>query len=77
MEEVLGIKLVVSCPEDTILAKLRWAMLSGGSKKQLIDALRVYEVQFEKLDMEYLEKWARILGVESYLHELKDEAEPL
>jgi len=34
----------VSSPEDTILAKLRWANLSGGSEKQFIDALRVYEV---------------------------------
>jgi len=29
--------------------KLKWAELSGGSEKQYTDALRVYEVQFEKL----------------------------
>ncbi len=29
--EVFGISLHVSAPEDTILAKLRWAKLSGGS----------------------------------------------
>lgn len=53
-ENVLGMTLKVSSPEDTILAKLRWAALSGGSEKQFIDALRVYEVQSGKLDMEYL-----------------------
>jgi hypothetical protein len=29
-EEVLGLKLAVSSPEDTILAKLSWAKRSGG-----------------------------------------------
>lgn len=77
VEEVMGMKLNVSCPEDTILAKLRWAMLSGGSEKQYIDALHVYEVQFGKLDMDYLEEWARRLEVGSYLQRLIDEAEPL
>jgi len=39
-EHVLGVTLVVSSPEDTILAKLRWAKLSGGSEKQFRDALK-------------------------------------
>ncbi|MBI5307396.1 MAG: hypothetical protein HZB37_03430 [Planctomycetes bacterium] len=75
VEEVLGIKLQVSSPEDTILAKLRWAKLSGGSEKQFTDALRVYEVQFEKLDTKYMEYWAKKLDVEFLWKRLKDEAE--
>ncbi|QGP91740.1 hypothetical protein MGLY_10820 [Neomoorella glycerini] len=67
----MGQKIVVSRPEDTILAKLRWAKLAGGSEKQLTDALRVYEVQFGNLNMEYLESWARELGVENLLAEIK------
>lgn len=74
-EEFMGVKIQVSSPEDTILAKLRWAKLSGGSEKQFIDALRVYEVQFEKLDMDYLERWVKELGVESLWERLKSEAE--
>lgn len=74
-EDFTGIEIVVSSPEDTILAKLRWAMLSGGSEKQFIDALRVYEVQYEKLDLDYLRAWAKRLGVESILRELEAEAE--
>lgn len=31
--------------------------LSGGSQKQFTDALRVYEVQYQKLDVFYIEKW--------------------
>lgn len=75
VEEVLGIELQVSSPEDTILAKLRWAKLSGGSEKQFTDALRVYEVQFEKLDTKYMEYWAKKLDVELLWKRLKDEAE--
>ncbi|WP_406677231.1 hypothetical protein [Moorella sp. ACPs] len=71
ISEFFGHKVFISSPEDTILAKLRWAKLAGGSEKQLTDALRVYEVQFGNLDMEYLESWARELGVENLLAEIK------
>jgi hypothetical protein len=77
VEEVLGMKLKVSAPEDTILAKLRWAQLSGGSEKQFTDALRVYEVQHEKLDHAYLEYWTKQLGVEALWEKLKAAAERL
>ena len=74
-EEFMGLKLQVPSPEDTILAKLMWAMLSGGSEKQFIDALRVYEVQHGTLDMDYLEYWAGELGVQALLARIRDEAE--
>jgi hypothetical protein len=74
-EEFMGLKMQVSGPEDTILAKLRWAKLSGGSEKQFTDALRVYEVQYGKLDKEYLEDWVRKLNIESLWERLINEAE--
>lgn len=74
-EEFMGLKMQVSSPEDTILAKLRWAKLSGGSEKQFTDALRVYEVQHEKLDRNYLEHWAKKLDVEPLWRRLLNEAE--
>ena len=74
-EEFMGIKMLVSTPEDTILAKLMWARLSGGSEKQFTDALRVYEVQYKKLDIDYLEHWVNKLDVESLWKGLKNEAE--
>ena len=77
VEEVMGMRIMVSSPEDTILAKLRWAKLSAGSEKQFTDALRVYEVQSERLDMDYLRSWARKLGVEPLLQKLQGEAETL
>jgi hypothetical protein len=74
-EKIMDMTVMVSMPEDTILAKLRWAKLSGGSEKQYVDALRIYEVQSDNLDLKYLKKWAKILDVESYLFKLIEEAE--
>lgn len=75
-EELLGMHVPISSPEDTILMKLRWAKMSGGSEKQFIDAVRVYEVQYEKLDHEYLREWTVKLGIENEMDRLRDEARP-
>jgi hypothetical protein len=74
-EKFMGIEMQVSSPEDTILAKLRWTKLSGGSEKQFTDALRVYEVQYGKLDLDYLEHWAKELNVKFLWERIVDEAE--
>ncbi len=63
--EVLGLRFAISTPEDTILMKLRWAELSGGSLRQFNDALGVYELQRENLDVDYLTDWAKRLGIEA------------
>lgn len=76
-EEMLGLSLKVSSAEDTILMKLQWAKLSGGSEKQFRDALRVYEVQYGNLDMAYLELWVQQLQVDELWYRLKQEANPL
>ena len=62
---------------QTLLAKLKWAQLSGGSEKQFADALRVYEVQYAKLDLDYLTDWAEALNLESALKRLQDTAQVL
>lgn len=76
-EDLFGQLMSVSAPEDTILAKLKWAKMSGGSEKQFIDALRVYELQFTGLDFEYLEKWMEELQLMDLWERLKKEAQPL
>lgn len=76
VEDVLGMKLKVSAAEDTILAKLRWARMAGGSEKQFTDALRVYEVQRPRLDQDYLDRWARTLGVQDLWERLQATADP-
>lgn len=66
-ERLFGEDVQVSTPEDTILAKLWWARLSGGSEKYFLDALRVYEVQSPGMDEPYLDEWAHHLEVEGLL----------
>jgi hypothetical protein len=77
IEELFGVPTPVSTPEDTILAKLRWADLSGGSEKHFVDALRVYELQRAVLDLGYIDHWARELQVQELWSRMRAEAEPL
>lgn len=69
-------QIYVSTPEDTILMKLKWAEMSGGSEKQFRDAKSVYELQFPTLDLTYLEKWAHALGLDESWARIKQEAQP-
>ena len=74
-EKFMGMEMQVSTPEDTILAKLRWTKLSGGSEKQFTDALRVFEVQHGKLDINYMEQWVNKLDIQPLWKRLVDSAE--
>jgi hypothetical protein len=75
LEEFDRFKIYISTPEDTILAKLRWAKLSGGSEKHFTDALRVYELQSGELDMDYLNLWAKKLDILPLWQKLQDQAQ--
>jgi len=75
VEEFEGVKICVTSPEDTILAKLRWARLSGGSEKHFTDALRVYELQSSKLDMDYLNLWVNKLDILPLWQKLREQAQ--
>lgn len=72
-----GLTVSVSAPEDTILAKLRWAKLSGGSEKQFGDALHVFETQGSTLDLNYLNHWVIELDVRDLWARIQTEAEPI
>jgi hypothetical protein len=74
VQRVAGADLYVSRPEDTILQKLRWAEMSGGSEKQSRDALRVFEVQHDAVDIPYIDRWAAALGIEHLWQKLRAEA---
>jgi len=76
-EKMAGTEANISSPEDTILQKLVWVRLSGGSEKAFGDALLVYEVQYPRLDMGYLERWADTLGLGDMWGRLQQEAEPV
>lgn len=69
-----GQPLYVSRPEDTILMKLLWAQMSGGSEKQMGDARSVFEVQRLTLDTDYIEEWSDTLRVTALWERLKRES---
>ena len=75
--EVLGLSLEVSSPEDTILMKLKWARQSGDSQKHSVDALRVYEVNREFLNLKYLGEWVSSLGLQEQWEALLHQARPI
>ena len=58
-----GTAVRLATPEDTIVSKLEWARRGGGSAKQLADVAGVLEVSGTGLDRDYIERWARELGV--------------
>ena len=74
-QNLLGVEAFVSSPEDTILMKLRWAVVSCSSRRQLTDATRVYEVQRERLDLQYLEEWVERIGVRDLWERIRREAD--
>jgi len=55
-------------PEDTLLHKLVWFRLGNElSDRQWSDILGVLKIQGERLDDEYLKRWASPLGVDDLL----------
>jgi hypothetical protein len=65
----------VASAEDTILAKLEWYRIGGEvSDRQWRVILGVMKVQAGKLDMEYLQRGARLLRVADLLDRAIQEA---
>ena len=55
-------------PEDTVLQTLGWYKKGGQiSRRQWGDVLGVLKVQNGEIDLDYLRKWARPLGVDELL----------
>ncbi len=67
--EIEGLWVQVASPEDTILAKLEWAAMSG-SERQSRDVQGIVDAMGAELDLSYLRHWAGELGVVDPLEEL-------
>lgn len=64
-----------SSPEDIILAKLDWYRKGGGvSEQQCRDITNVIRIQGERLDVEYLRRWASNLGLSNLLEQALEES---
>ena len=70
-------QLYFASAEDTILQKLNWYRKGGEtSERQWHDILGVIKVQSENLDAQYLNKWAKSLGLSDLLAKAYEETEP-
>ncbi len=67
--EALGVRVTGVSPEDLVLSKLSWGKKSA-SEKQLRDVAGILRIQRDALDLDYLRRWAKELGVEEILEEL-------
>jgi hypothetical protein len=59
-----GVPVFVATAEDTVVAKLEWSDLAGGSERQRRDIAGILASLGEQLDRAYVEKWVRELGLE-------------
>jgi hypothetical protein len=72
--ELMGVTTWVVSPEDSILSKLEWTK-GRQSSMQLQDALHMLILQWDKLDFEYLRRWARQLEIVKELDGLIEQAQ--
>ncbi len=61
--DLAGERIALATAEDTILAKLDWARLGGGSQRQMADARGIVDVKGGDLDRAYVDRWAQALGI--------------
>ncbi len=66
----------LAAPEDIVLNKLEWYG-SGGevSQRQWDDVIGVLRVQSDKLNVQYLQSWAKKLGINSLLEKAFKESQ--
>lgn len=68
-----GHDVFVASAEDALLSKLEWAKLSE-SERQIVDAAGIVAIQGERLDTEYVQKWAEALDLEEQWAKAKERA---
>jgi hypothetical protein len=61
--EVLGTNVTIASAEDVILSKLEWAKMAG-SERQITDVAGILRTQGADIDVEYVERWVAVLGVQ-------------
>jgi hypothetical protein len=64
-----GFWVMMASPEDVLLHKVYWDHLMP-SERQLRDAQGILSVLGEKLDVAYIEKWAKDLGIKDRIQRL-------
>jgi hypothetical protein len=71
--ELNGVPLFITTAEDIIIAKMEWAKMSG-STRQLEDVAAILRLQWNVLDLAYLENWAASLQLRPQWEESREQA---
>lgn len=71
--EVEGTRLTIASPEDVLIAKLEWAKM-GDSERQLVDAAGILQAQHDVMDLPYVERWIKSLGLEEQWRAVREKA---
>ena len=75
-QTIADTQLIVATPEDIVLQKLIWFRRGGEvSDRQWRDVSGVLKVQGDRLDWEYLKRWAESLNLSELLQRAKEESE--
>ncbi len=75
-QTIADTQLVVATPEDIVLQKLIWYQKGGEvSDRQWRDVAGILKVQGDRLDWEYLKRWAKSLNLSKLLQRAKEESE--
>ena len=61
--EFQGKEIFVIRPEDLIISKLLWDKYIGGSERQIKDCESIYRLNYEDLDLKYIERWVKMLSI--------------
>lgn len=62
---LLGVPVFIASAEDTVIAKLEWSKIGGGSARQRRDVAGVLATVGEALDRAYVARWVQALGLEA------------
>jgi hypothetical protein len=68
-----GVEIMFLRAEDSILSKLEWVR-QGGSLRQIEDAGTVLDMQGDAIDFDYLDRWAKELGLTDLLDKIRPTA---
>jgi hypothetical protein len=60
---LLGVEVFMASAEDTIIAKLEWSKLGGGSERQRRDVAGMLATVGDDLDYAYIERWLNELAL--------------
>ena len=68
IKDVEGVRISIISQEDLILSKLFWAKDSH-SQQQISDVKNIISFNKERLDFNYIKKWAEILSIKDILQD--------